>query len=138
MGTTKLEEIIKANEGFSRTAYKCTAGKLTVGYGHNLEDTGLSPDEALYLLRNQLGKIRDALDGLGLLSPGHPSNQEIVLFDMAFNMGLSGLLKFKKMLAAYHIADYETAAVEILDSAYGRGDTRRRAERNAVLMRGRE
>ena len=37
---------------------------------------------------------------------------------MGFNLGLTRLLKFKKFLAALEKKDYETAAIEMMDSRW--------------------
>ena len=42
---TKMKELLKEQEGLSLTPYKCTAGKLTIGYGYNLEE-GISENVA--------------------------------------------------------------------------------------------
>jgi GH24 family phage-related lysozyme (muramidase) len=69
-----------------------------------------------------------------------PRGTQIVLQDMAYNMGVgtykkSGLLKFEKMIAALNKGDFNTAALEVMDSDYGRGVTRNRALRNAAIVR---
>jgi lysozyme len=59
--------------------------------------------------------------------------RKIVLLDMAYNLGVDGLLKFRKMLAAIDRRDYELAAKEMLDSRYAR-QVKGRAQRNALMM----
>ena len=68
---------------------------------------------------------------------GNPRDDaaDLVMLDMAYQMGVGGLLKFEKMLAAIACEDYETAADELLDSNYAR-QTPNRAKRNAYLLRG--
>lgn len=66
---------------------------------------------------------------------GDGGDDDLVIFDMAYQMGVNGLLKFEKMLAAIDEEDYETAADELLDSNYAR-QTPERANRNADLLRG--
>jgi lysozyme len=41
-----------------------------------------------------------------------------VLVNMAFNMGVNGLLKFKKMIAAIDDRNYDEAAIEMLNSRW--------------------
>lgn len=58
-----------------------------------------------------------------------------VIYDMAFNLGIGGLLGFKRMLAAAKRGDYVVAGAEILNSKYARdGDTRGRAAELAGQM----
>ena len=56
------------------------------------------------------------------------------LLDMAYNMGVPGLLGFQKMWAALAAGDYERAAEEALDSVYAR-ELPARAGRVADRMR---
>lgn len=107
--------------------YTDTVGKLTLGYGRNLEDVGLSQTEADFLLDND---IDERVRALASLFPWFVTLDEVrqrALVDMAF-MGILKLLGFKKMLNALERGDYETAATEALDSRWaeqvkGRADT---------------
>jgi len=133
----KLEPVqilIISNEGYRQKPYKCTADKLTVGYGTNLEDRGITEDESLYILNNDLKLIRmnmDAHDLTGFMT----DSQEAAIMDMAYNLGWSGLMKFEKMIFSIKCADYEQAAKELLDSRYAR-QVPNRAKRNAALLSG--
>lgn len=114
--------------------YDDSVGVPTVGYGRNLRDKGLSQREADYLLDND---IRDARAGVVARLPwaiGLPEARLAVLINMAFNLGLAGLLSFKKTLAAVQQGDYETAGLEMLDSKWRR-QVGVRAERLALQMR---
>ena len=46
----KLIEDIKYEEGYRQFPYRCTEGKLTIGYGFNLDDVGLSRQECDLIL----------------------------------------------------------------------------------------
>lgn len=113
----RLAETLKAAEGYRRHPYRCPAGKWTVGYGRNLEDNGISQEEAEYLLRND---IASAIGELSLRVPGlleTLSDVRVrVLLEMAVNMGVPRLMRFRRMLEALKVADYQKAAEEILDS----------------------
>jgi lysozyme len=106
------------HEGFRSKPYKCTAGKLTIGYGRNLEDRGLSKDEALYLLLNDIHDAQKAVEAALPWSKNLTPARRGVLVNMAFNLGIGGLLKFKKMLAATEAGRYSLAAEEMLDSRW--------------------
>ena len=60
---------------------------------------------------------------------------QLVLCDMAFNLGLPKLKQFKLMLAAIESGDMEAAASELLDSNYAR-QVPNRAKRNADMLWG--
>jgi lysozyme len=46
--------------------------------------------------------------------------RQLIVMDMAFNMGVPRLCKFKKMWAAIEAGDFDTASVEMLDSRWAR------------------
>ena len=132
-----LEDRLKQEEGYRARPYLDTVGKLSIGYGRNLVDVGLSRDErdylgismdflvedlniteeqADYLLKNDIGKAREAVrDDLPWVDRLDPARQD-VLFDMAFNMGIGGLLGFHHALIYAKLGLYENAAQEILSS----------------------
>ena len=125
---------LKLDEGCRKKPYVDTAGVMTVGYGRNLQDTGIRQDEAEYLLWNDL---RFAWDGLIRAYPWvqalNDARQE-VLINMAVNLGLTRLGQFKKMLNALRASDWERAADEMLDSKWAT-QVGKRAERLAAQMR---
>jgi lysozyme len=131
--TERLLKRIKQKEGFRRFPYHCPAGKLSIGYGRNLEANGISKDEAQLLLENDVWgafegvwnrlKWAKHLDGVRLA----------MLTEMAFNMGLGRLLTFKKMLTAMARGDYKDAASEALDSKWAT-QVGKRAEEIAQMI----
>ena len=133
-----IEELIK-HEGLKLQVYKDTLGIDTIGIGRNLEDRGISKEEldaldiptidhiyeygiteadAVYLATNDVQIVEEEL------LQAHPcvdrldSVRQLILMDMAFNMGVPRLCKFKKMWNAIHEEDYPTAAKEMLDSRW--------------------
>lgn len=93
-------------------------GKLTIGIGRNLDDVGISEAEANYLLGNDVAQatsgIRQKLPWVDELDDARMG----VLVNMAFNMGISGLLKFPAMLGKLQQKLYDEAAAEMMDSAW--------------------
>ncbi len=129
----KVMQKIEAEEGRKHQVYTCTAGKLTIGVGFNIEDVPI-PDEVIdYWLTFNLNKLRRELIEFKWFNDSPPF-AKLVLVDMAYQMGLSGILKFKNMLSAISCKDYEKAADELLDSKYAR-QTPARANRNAEILR---
>jgi lysozyme len=128
----QLKDHIKEYEGLSNVLYKCTSNKVSIGYGRNLEDVGISKDEAEYLLKNDidiaLDEVSEHFD-----MPNLPEPAQIVLVDMCFNMGISRLLNFRNMIKAMEQDDWDKAADELLDSKYA-AQTKRRARMNASLL----
>lgn len=150
----KLIERIKSHEGYKAKPYKDTVGKWTVGYGRNLEDNPLSPAEVLKLfnrvtfkssvdaeiffedllikdIENHTEELKDRL----AMFPLCDSDEQTVLIDMAFNLGVPTLMNFKGMLHAIDNDDKVQAAVELLDSKYAE-QVKIRAVDNAKLLCG--
>ena len=62
--TFKLIQAIKEHEGYRKFPYHCTANKLTIGYGFNLEDVGISEEESELILKLRLQKLHNKLNEL--------------------------------------------------------------------------
>jgi len=106
------------HEGLRLKPYRDTVGKLTIGVGRNLDDVGISEAEAFYLLENDIKRTRKELhERLPWISNLSPTRQD-VLVNMAFNMGVGGVLKFKKMLANLEQGRWYDASREMLDSKW--------------------
>lgn len=121
------------HEGVRLKPYRDTEGKLTIGIGRNLDDVGIFPDEAHYMLEHdvaaRIGALNHALPWFPRLDPV----RQRILIDMAM-MGVEKLLGFHRMLAALRIGDYDEAANEMLDSKWAR-QVGARAQRLARWMR---
>jgi len=117
---SKLIEQIKYHEGLRLKPYKCTAGKLTIGYGRNLEDRGITKYEAELLLAHDLGEIESQLNDKLEFWNALDHVRQAVLINMAFNIGINGLMKFKKTLAAIGNGEYSYAAIEMMDSRWAK------------------
>lgn len=137
-GTYRLAETwIADHEGFRAFPYTCSAGKLTIGYGHNLTDRGISANVASVMFSEDLAEAINTATSVvsketwEAMSP----TRQAVLIDMSFNLGKTKLLKFKRFLAALAASNWALAAVEMLDSKWSR-DVGRRATFLAMMMRG--
>ena len=116
---SNLLEQLKRHEGLRLKPYKCTAGKLTIGYGRNIEDKGISKVEAEDLLYHDIKETeRELRKKLPLLMDELNTTRSEVLVNMAFNMGVHGLLKFKKMIKALDDNDYDEACRQMMDSRW--------------------
>lgn len=128
------EELIAADEGYREYPYRCPAGKLTIGYGYNL-DAGMPEDEALLLMRYRLSKLRARCESLFPWFGRMNDVRRRVILSMAYQMGVDGLLGFRRALAALARDDYAEAATHMLDSKWARHDSPARARRLAEMMR---
>ena len=131
---TDLEREVASDEGFVPIPYRCTSGKLSIGYGTNIQD-GITREEALLLMRHRLGKVVSALESRLPFWAKLTGERRRVLANMGYQLGIAGLMGFKRMLAELERGDYETAAREMLDSKWAKRDTPARAGRMAERMR---
>lgn len=117
------------DEGYEQFIYLCPAKKRTIGFGFNLDDVGFSYDECVVILQMRIDDITQRLTkAIITFSELSPARQEC-LVNMAYQLGLDGLLGFRKTIALINAYDYEGAAVEMLDSKWARLDTPERAKR---------
>lgn len=123
------------HEGMALSPYLCTAGRLTIGIGRNLMDTGISEKEALYLLSNDINYVQQELENHLPWVSDLEEQQKMVLINMAFNLGVGGLLKFKNMLAALKKGNLDDVEMEMLDSIWAE-QVGKRANELAAQMRG--
>ena len=87
-------EELKKEEGFRAKVYKCTAGKNTIGFGRNLDDNGITYEEAEYLLKNDIKMVDTWLNDNVPIYANLTPERQFVLIDMCFNLGFAGVLKF--------------------------------------------
>lgn len=135
----RLKRMTKEFEGCRLKPYKCTAGKLTIGYGRNLDDVGISQAEADMMFERDFTKAeadaRKICEEFGIDVNNLIEQRFYVLTDMCFNLGYGGLKKFKGMLTALKKGLYEDAANHMLDSLWAK-QVGNRATQLAALMRG--
>ena len=132
----KIKPMLIANEACVLRPYKCTANKLTIGVGRNLEDKGISNDEAMYMLDND---IKEVLDDLRSVVPFDvmPQDAQLALVDLRFQVGSLGFRRFVNMRRALDRGDYAEAAKEMADSAVHRNKaTHSRSQRRVDLLAG--
>ena len=124
---------LRLHEGERLRPYRCTAGKLTIGVGRNLEDRGITAEESAMLLSNDISREeRELLAALPWVAKLSEVRQRVLL-DMTFNLGLQGLLAFKRTLAAIQAGQYQQAAGMMLESLWAR-QVGQRAQRLSEMM----
>lgn len=145
MPPRSVADLVMLHEGFSATPYKCSAGKWTIGYGRNVEANpipgkdltylhghGISKTEARELLLLDLHSLRLELERIDEFQRCSDARQA-VLIDMAYNLGMRGLLAFQKMWEALRHGRYQVAAAEMLDSKWAQ-QVKTRAMRLSTMM----
>ena len=116
--TDELRRQLIHHEGLRLEPYRCTAGKLTIGVGRNLDDVGISRDEAMTLLEND---IRGCFADLSRIFPDfqeYNHARRYALVDLRFNLGPSRFRSFRRMIAAVQRKDWDQAAAELKDSLW--------------------
>ena len=129
---------LKRDEGVVLHAYQDSLGLWTIGIGRLIDQRkggGISEKEAVMLLTHDLERIMTDLDTRIPWWTHQPEPVQRALVNMAFNLGVPGLMGFKGMLAALQARNYVEAAKAALDSKWAKqvGD---RARRVADLIRG--
>ena len=127
-----LIERIAEHEGFPRDGkvYKCTAGVDTFGHGF----TYITEQESMNILANRIPKKHlDLMDRLDWY-PDLPPMVQGVIIEMTYQLGTSGMLKFKKMIANMKAKKWKEAGEEMKDSLWYR-QTKSRCEKLANIVR---
>ena len=133
MNYDRLVEELKQDEGFRSKPYYDSVGKLTIGYGRNLTDVGITEREASDLLTNDIIKAyRIAAELVPIWALLDDARQD-VLANMAFNMGAGTLATFKNFLAAVNNKQFGLAAKHGRDSKWYK-QVGQRAERLMTVM----
>ncbi len=118
MDINNLKAELIRDEGLNLELYKCTSNKVTIGVGRNLTDRGITNDEAMLLLNNDISICEDELDIYYPWWRSMPDSAQRGLVNMMFNMGRPTLSKFSGMLACLESGDYIGAAANALDSRW--------------------
>ena len=130
-------EQLKREEGCVLTAYNDHLGYVTIGVGRLIDKRrggGITQEEADYLLSNDVNRIVSALsreiDWFGRLN----EPRQAALIGMAFQMGVQGLLSFRRALAAIRDERWDEAAEHMLASTWAM-QTPSRAQRMAQQIK---
>ena len=132
-----LESQLRLDEGEKLYAYPDSLGYLTIGVGILIDPRkggGLRKEESAFILRNRtsliIAEVKRKLPWVNKLH----FVRAAVLYNMAFQLGIDGLLKFKNTLNLIEAGDYETASKEMLNSLWAK-QTPERAKRLSEQIR---
>ena len=124
---------IKHHEGFRKSVYQCTEGYDTIGYGFAIKDLEMDEDIAEEILLRKVEKlikrVRSKFDWLDSV----PREVQGVLVEMSYQMGLTGVSKFKKALHAMQMFQWKEAAKEMLDSRWAKQTPNRAKELSNII-----
>ncbi len=133
---TRLHEMLIRHEGLRLKPYGDTVGKLTIGIGRNLDDVGITREEAMTLLNHDIAKVqREVQKAFPWFSSLNGVRRNVVL-NMVFNLGLPRFRQFKKAIAAIRANRWDEAAKQMLDSRWARQVGRRAGELASMMKSG--
>jgi lysozyme len=147
----RIKEQLVRHEGLRLKPYRCTASKLTIGIGRNLDDCGISQSEAYVMLINDImncekqlqAKIPDIYNGLDEVRKSVLLNMCISIPQSRFAplrepcyLGIGGLLEFNNTLAFIGAGDWERAANGMLASKWAKQVGRRAMELSEMMRKG--
>ena len=120
LNEAKLVRGLTQREGEKQFPYRDTKGKLTIGVGRNLTDRGISVEESGYLLANDLKATYAGLDRSLPWWRAQPEGVQRALAELAFNLGMGGLLQFHRAVEAVQAGDMIHAAIELRNSEWAK------------------
>ncbi len=130
---SEMSDLIVKHEGIRKFPYKDTTGHTTIGVGRNLDERGITEDEAIYLLKNDIDNCINELSERLYWFESAPDKVKMVLIDMCFNCGIFGLLTFRNTLEHIKNGNYELAAEDMLKSQWAREVGPRALELTQIL-----
>lgn len=128
----KLTAELRRDESFRDRVYTCSAGKLTIGYGHNIEDNPIPEKIANDLLGHDIGQTLAKCERWRWFYPLSDVRKRVIV-NMVFNIGAGGVARFRRMIDAIECGEFDRAAHEMRDSLWY-SQVGQRAERLAVMM----
>lgn len=135
----RIIEMIKMHEGTGPVKngerlmpYQDSVGLTTLGYGRNVEERGISFDEADYLLSNDVADVVKDCSQFTWFKLLDDVRQAVVV-DMVFNIGIKRFKGFKNTIASIESGDYVMASIEMLDSKWA-SQVGQRAQRLSKMM----
>lgn len=137
-----LLELLKLEEGYREKAYLCSEGYPTIGIGTKLGPKGAPIEHFTLTVSEKVAKamLDDEVSGIVKSLVGYRwytqlnEDRQIIIKSMAYQMGISGLLKFRKMIAALESQDWKIAHDQALDSLWAK-QTPKRANRHAEVLK---
>ena len=128
-----LIDQIKEHEGFRSTVYQCTEGHDTIGFGFKVADLELDLDLAEEILVRKLEHLIRRVKNRFSWVNYAPYEIQDVVYNMCYQMGVSGFSKFKKTIQYLIDKDYENASRDMLDSRWSRQTPNRIIELSNIV-----
>ena len=127
----KLTAAVESHEGLVLHVYDDANGKPvvpgytlighpTIGYGRALDTYGVTADEAKVLLMNNINVVVGQVSAMLPWSATLDDVRLRVLLEMAFNLGIAGLMEFHDTLRHIQAGQYNLASVSMMDSLWAK------------------
>jgi len=114
----KIKEMLVKHEGLVCHVYDDSLGYKTIGVGRCLDKNGISEDEAMYLLDNDIKRVIESLDKHWHVWRSFPELAQMVCVDCTFQMGITGWMAFRHTRALMEMECWLEASEELLRSKY--------------------
>ena len=128
-----IVETLQRDEGLRLKLYRDTTGNWLIGYGRNLKGRGISSDEAMMLLRNDILACQGDLDKHLAWWRGLSDLRQMAMLSLCYNIGIYGLKEFKVALQAMRTGRYQEAARHLMASRWAK-QVGQRARRITYLI----
>ena len=129
----EAKEMLIRHEGVRTHPYFCSENFLTIGAGRNLKVNGISEEEAMYLLDNDIDRVTSNLDKVFPAWKVMPKKARLVCIDMAYQLGIQGFMNFRRTRALMEMGCWLEASEEILRSRYANQTPNRAAYNSRQL-----
>lgn len=128
--------MLEFDEGLRFKPYRCTAGKLTIGVGRNIDDVGISRAEAYILLDNDIARAtRDCEEVFGAaLWNSWGEVRRLGWVNFRFQLGKGGMLSFRNTLDHARSENWERVEKHLLASKWAAKDSPARAGRVVAMI----
>ena len=116
----RLIDSIKKNEGYISTVYKDSLGIDTIGYGFAIKDLELEEDLCHVILQRKLKRLEKEVSTRFKWFDKMPVSVQDIVLEMCYQMGVTGVSKFKKTIAYLERNEWKNASIEMLDSRWAK------------------
>tara|TARA_R110002020_G_scaffold72318_2_gene186171 strand:- start:558 stop:962 length:405 start_codon:yes stop_codon:yes gene_type:complete len=114
----KLIDSIKLHEGYVSKVYKDSVGIDTIGYGFAIKDLNLAEDICHIILQRKIESLEERINKRFDWYKNMPQPIKDVVAEMCYQMGVTGVSKFKKTIGFLKNKQWRKASVEMLDSRW--------------------
>ena len=133
-----LKEQIAKHEGYEPKVYKCTNGYDTIGYGFAIKDLYMDKEVADLILDQKINKLLKRIsadEDWGDWFLEKPQAIQEVLINMIYQIGFSGVKKFRKTIQYIKDDNFLLAGEEMLDSKWAKSDSPNRAKELSDIIK---